>query len=104
MRTNIGVFEASDILPPDVETSLQQIGIVGDHPVMRSALEVGATLAPSTVPILILGETGTGKELFARFIHRLCGRPLDHFVPLNCAAIPKDLAESVHKFVRKEEN
>jgi transcriptional regulator with PAS, ATPase and Fis domain len=52
-------------------------------------------LASSVAPILILGETGTGKELFARFVHRLSGRPFDRFVPLNCAAIPKDLVESL---------
>lgn len=95
VRTNIGVFEVSDISSPDVETALRQSGIVGDHLAMRNALEVGATLAPSTVPILILGETGTGKELFARFVHQLSGRPSDRFVPLNCAAIPKDLVESL---------
>ena len=95
VRTNIGVFEVADIPPPDVETALRKIGIVGDHPAMRNALEVGATLAPSTVPMLILGETGTGKDLFARFVHQLSGRPSDRFVPLNCAAIPKDLVESI---------
>jgi transcriptional regulator with PAS, ATPase and Fis domain len=62
---------------------------------MRKALEMGSSLAPATVPILILGETGTGKELFARLIHQLSGRSGASFVPLNCAAIPKDLVESV---------
>jgi transcriptional regulator with PAS, ATPase and Fis domain len=95
VRANVGVIEAPDTAPPDVETAIQQLGIVGDHPAIRKALEVGAALAPSSVPILILGETGTGKELFARFVHRLSGRPSDRFVPLNCAAIPKDLVESV---------
>jgi transcriptional regulator with PAS, ATPase and Fis domain len=78
-----------------MEAVLQQLGIVGDHPAARAVLEIGATLAPSEAPILILGETGTGKELFARFVHRLSSRPLDRFVPLNCAAIPKDLVESL---------
>jgi len=62
---------------------------------MRKALEYGAALAPSTVPILLLGETGTGKELFARCIHRLSGRPADRFVPINCAALPQELVESM---------
>ena len=79
----------------DWETVGRELGIVGDHPAMRKALEVGATLASSTAPILILGETGTGKELLARFIHRLSGRNRDRFVPLNCATIPKELFESV---------
>jgi transcriptional regulator with PAS, ATPase and Fis domain len=95
VRTSISVVEALETAPPDMETAIQQLGIVSDHPAIRKALEVGATLAPSAVPILILGETGTGKELFARFVHRLSGRAVDRFVPLNCAAIPKDLVESI---------
>ena len=60
----------------DVESVRLKLGIVGDHPAMQRSLEMGAMLAPSQAPILILGETGTGKELFARYIHRLSGRPL----------------------------
>jgi len=52
-------------------------------------------LAPSQSPILILGETGTGKELFARFIHRLSGRSHEAFIPVNCAALPEALVESI---------
>jgi transcriptional regulator with PAS, ATPase and Fis domain len=95
VRANVWTVEAPDTAPPDVETAIQQLGIVGDHPAIRKALETGATLAASHVPILIVGETGTGKELFARFIHRLSGRANDWFVPLNCAAIPRDLVESI---------
>jgi two-component system response regulator PilR (NtrC family) len=62
---------------------------------MQRSLEIGAMLAPSQAPILILGETGTGKELFARYIHRLSGRPREIFIPVNCAAIPEDLVESL---------
>ena len=90
--TEIEILE-NNIL--DIETAITQLGIVGDHPLMRNALEMGAALAPSAAPIFLLGETGTGKELFARFVHRLGGRPIDGFVPLNCAAIPKDLVESI---------
>jgi transcriptional regulator with GAF, ATPase, and Fis domain len=85
----------SEALPPDVPLVVEQLGIVADHPAMLKALEMGAVLAASNLPILILGETGTGKELMARFIHRLSGRPMERFVPLNCAAIPRELVESV---------
>ena len=79
----------------DVDTARLQLGIVGDHPAMKSVLETGAMLAPSHSPILIFGETGTGKELFARFIHKLSGRAKQPFVAVNCAAIPEDLVESL---------
>lgn len=95
VRANVGAIETPDTAPPDMETAIQQLSIVGDHPAFRKVLEIGATLASSDVPILILGETGTGKELFARFVHQLSNRPPDRFVPLNCAAIPKDLVESI---------
>jgi DNA-binding NtrC family response regulator len=95
VRSNICTIETPDTPPPDLETAVRELGIVGDHPTIRKALEIGAALAPSIAPILILGETGTGKELFARFVHRLSGRPVDRFVPINCAAIPEDLVESI---------
>ena len=85
-------IEESEI---DVDSVRVQLGIVGDHPAMQRSLEMGAMLAPSRAPILIQGETGTGKELFARYIHRLSGRPGGAFVPVNCAAIPEDLVESL---------
>lgn len=74
---------------------IRDLGIVGDHPSLLKALDTAAALAASDAPVLIAGETGTGKELFARLIHRLSGRPSERFVPLNCAALPRDLAESV---------
>lgn len=80
---------------PDFETALRELGVVGDHPSMYHALETGAMLAPTSYPVLILGETGTGKELLARFIHLLSKRPHERFVPLNCGAIPNELVESV---------
>ncbi|MBD3293211.1 MAG: AAA domain-containing protein [Armatimonadia bacterium] len=80
---------------PDLDVAVRQLGIVGEHPLIRAAIETAATLAASDVPILIQGETGTGKELLARLVHRLSARPVDRFVPVNCAAIPEDLVESV---------
>ncbi len=95
VRSFCAVPEIPDLPPPDLETAIRQSGIVGDHPSILKALETCALLAPSEVPVLILGETGTGKELFARFIHRLSLRPADRFVPVNCGAIPAELVESL---------
>lgn len=80
---------------PEALVVVQQLGIVGDHVRTRKALEMGEALAPSSAPVLILGETGTGKELFAKFVHLLSGRPAERFVPVNCAALPKELVESI---------
>jgi formate hydrogenlyase transcriptional activator len=68
--------------------------IVGNSPALEMALAEVERVAPTDSTVLILGETGTGKELIARTIHnasRRCGCP---FVKLNCAAIPFDLLES----------
>src|ERR1700735_888817 len=71
---------------------LQQI--VGNSPALESVLEQVQLVGPTDSTVLILGETGTGKELIARAVHSAsprCGRP---FVKLNCAAIPAELLES----------
>ena len=68
--------------------------IIGHSPSLKSALAEVKRVAPTDSTVLVLGETGTGKELIAHAIHNLsarCGRP---FVKLNCAAIPFDLLES----------
>ena len=68
--------------------------IIGNSPALKLALAEVERVAPTDSTVLILGETGTGKELIARAIHDLsarCGRP---FVKVNCAAIPFDLLES----------
>jgi len=77
------------------EAVIQQLGIIGDHPQIRKALEAAALLAPSDFPVLILGETGTGKEVLSRFVHLLSGRPQAAFHPVNCAALPQELVESI---------
>jgi transcriptional regulator with AAA-type ATPase domain len=95
IRSNICSVEPPDVPLSNIDAIVSELGIVGGHTAIERALEIGAVLASSTAPILILGETGTGKELFARFVHRLSGRPMDRFVPINCAAIPADLVERI---------
>ncbi len=68
--------------------------IIGNSPALRSALDMVSIVAPTDSSVLILGETGTGKELVARAIHNLSNRRERAFVKLNCAAIPLGLLES----------
>jgi hypothetical protein len=73
-------------------TRFQQI--IGNSAALESVLEQAQLVGPTDSTVLILGETGTGKELIARAVHSIsprCGRP---FVKLSCAAIPAELLES----------
>jgi formate hydrogenlyase transcriptional activator len=68
--------------------------IVGESPALKAALQLVSMVAPTDSSVLILGETGTGKELIARAVHDLSARRDLPFVKLNCAAIPLGLLES----------
>jgi len=68
--------------------------IVAEAPAMREVLETARQVAKYDVTVLIRGETGTGKSLLARYVHDHSGRSKQPFLPVNCGAIPRELAES----------
>jgi two-component system NtrC family response regulator len=69
-------------------------GIIGGSQAILEACRLIEKVSPSNATVLLLGETGTGKELFARAIHRLSARRDGPFVAINCAAIPETLLEA----------
>ena len=69
-------------------------GIIGVSDAMRSLCRSIEKVAPTNATVLLLGDSGTGKELLARAVHRLSGRSHQQFVAINCAAIPDTLLES----------
>jgi formate hydrogenlyase transcriptional activator len=81
-------------LEEEIRSEMHFEQIVGNSPALRHVLELVETVAPSDSTVLILGETGTGKELIARAIHDRSRRKGQTFVKLNCAAIPTGLLES----------
>jgi len=68
--------------------------LVGQSPALRNVLEAVTRAAPTNATVLLLGESGVGKELVARTIHRNSPRSGQRFVQVNCAAIPEELIES----------
>jgi formate hydrogenlyase transcriptional activator len=81
-------------LEEEIRGEMDFEGIVGQSSALRHVLNLVETVAPSNSTVLLLGETGTGKELIARAIHDRSRRKDRTFVKLNCAAIPTGLLES----------
>jgi formate hydrogenlyase transcriptional activator len=81
-------------LEDEIRGEMDFEGIVGQSTALRHVLELVETVAPSDSTVLLLGETGTGKELIARAVHERSRRKDRTLVKLNCAAIPTGLLES----------
>jgi formate hydrogenlyase transcriptional activator len=81
-------------LEDEIRTEYNSEEMIGDSPAWQRILEQVKTVAPTNSTVLILGETGTGKELVARAIHNWSTRRAATFVKMNCAAIPAGLLES----------
>jgi len=86
--------EEKRYLEGEIRTQLNFEEIIGESPALKKILDKVATVAGSDATVLILGETGTGKELIARAIHRMSHHKGRAFIKVNCAAIPTGLLES----------
>jgi PAS domain S-box-containing protein len=81
-------------LEESIDSELGYGEIIGRSGALKEVMSKAATVAPSEATVLLLGETGTGKELLARALHRMSRRANSSFIKLNCAAIPSGLLES----------
>jgi transcriptional regulator with GAF, ATPase, and Fis domain len=82
------------VLREEVEKTSMLQEVVGSSPALQRVLARASKVAPTDSTVLILGETGTGKELIARAIHKRSQRSTRAFVSVNCAAIPPSLITS----------
>ena len=92
--TQNGCASEPGIMGTEFSSKGKSGGIIGSSPALQSVLEEVKRVAPTDSTVLILGDTGTGKEVISQAIHNLsprCGRP---FIKLSCAALPFDLLES----------
>ena len=69
-------------------------GLIGGSPAMQHLCKMAADVAKRRCTVVVLGETGTGKEVLARFIHHRSDRANGPFVPVDCASLPETLFES----------
>jgi len=83
---------------PGIDVELQSIknrfGIIGNSPALNYALRVAMQVAPTDLTVLIMGESGVGKEVFSQIIHSLSARKHNPFIAVNCGAIPEGTIDS----------
>lgn len=91
-RRAASLSEAIPVAEPTSRAAFSRI--VGTSPALRAAIQKAQQLAKASVPILLLGETGVGKELFAQGIHQASSRADGPFVALNCGGLSRDLLSS----------
>src|SRR6266436_8433272 len=81
-------------LRQEVDKASMYDDIIGTSSALQKVLSLVSKVAPTDATVMVTGETGTGKELVARAIHRRCRRSSRAFISVNCAAIPRDLIAS----------
>ena len=67
----------------------QRYGVIGNNPALNRALDIAIQVAPTDLSVLVTGENGTGKEIFARIIHDNSIRKNKKFLTINCGSIPE---------------
>ena len=88
------LVQEKSYLESEIQSELGFEEIIGQSPALREVLKKARVVAPTDSTVLLLGETGTGKELVARSVHALSSRRDKTFIKLNCAAVPSGLLES----------
>lgn len=94
IRELLGTRRELDTLKRSLGASVLYGGLVGNSPAMRKTFQLIEQFADRPANVLITGETGTGKEMVARALHARSQRKNGPFIPLACAAVPRELAES----------
>ena len=94
MQSQETLKQESVALPKEIDKGLMCDEIVGSSGALQKVLSLVSKVAPTDATVLVTGETGTGKELVARAIHRQSHRSSRAFVCVNCAAVPRDLIAS----------
>src|SRR5262252_8188951 len=78
----------------DIQAIKNRFGIIGNSPALNYALQVAVQVSNTDLTVLILGESGVGKEAFSSIIHQLSNRKHNPFIAVNCGAIPEGTIDS----------
>jgi transcriptional regulator with PAS, ATPase and Fis domain len=78
----------------DLQSIKNRLGIIGNYPVLNRALEKAIQVAPTDISVLVIGESGTGKEFIPKIIHSESRRKHQHYIVVNCGAIPEGTIDS----------
>lgn len=78
----------------DIQDTKQRFGIIGNSPLLDRAIEVAIQVAPTDMSVLVVGESGVGKEAFPRIIHQNSRRKHNTYIAVNCGAIPEGTIDS----------
>lgn len=84
----------SELNTMDIQSLKQRFGIIGNSIALENALNVALRVAPTDLSVLIMGESGVGKEVFSQIIHALSSRKFNPFIAVNCGAIPEGTIDS----------